>query len=120
MKFVSIHDYDKYPKITGVVDEILAGDDHVVMTYVEGFYMAPLVDLVAIATTPTGTLILLEKTGTITTFNTSAPDCRAQRVPIDMFFEGPNDGNELVALWNEYKQRRDQALMREAVARGEA
>lgn len=120
MRFVSISDYNHDSRAASAVDDILAGDDHVVMTYVEGFYLCPVVDLVTIATTPTGTLILLDKTGIMTTFNTTAADCRAQRVPLEMFFQGPSDGNEIFALWNEFKHRRDRESVDAAAERGEA
>lgn len=117
---MSSNEYDLgFSEVRDFVNDALTRDDVVVLQYVDGFHVCRVDELVCIATTPNGHLILLEKNGAMTTFNTGTDQMRSQRVPLDMFVAGPNDASEVVAVWNEFKQKRDKALLDEAIARGE-
>ena len=99
MRFVSTVQYEfSVGPDRDFVDRALARDDTVVMQYADGFHVCDVADLVCIGTTPNGHLILLEKSGAMTTFNTGTDQMRSQRVPFDTFVTGPSDVSEILAL----------------------
>lgn len=119
MRFVSAREYRDDPDCRRHVQGALSRPDVVVVHYVEGYYTCEVDELVCIATTPVGTLILLRKDGTATTFNLASDQVRSQHLPFDLFAAGPSDVAEVLAVWNEYKHKRDKAALDETALRRE-
>lgn len=120
MRFTSMEEYNRGQGVREDVEAALNDPDTVVFHYVEGFYTSPVKELALISTTPSGALVLVHKDGTMSSFNFATDRFRAQHVPMDMFMNGPSDGAETLAAWNEFKQRRDRAAMDVAQGEGEA
>ena len=101
MRFIS----NKYFDVGSEVASAFGCAGHVVLHYVSGFYVYEPDEVAVIGTSEGGTVLLLLTNGQLIMHNTATDTLLAQQVPFEKFIGGPSDGNELLAVWNEWKQK---------------
>jgi hypothetical protein len=108
VRFVSTERYRDFDA-QGEVDKALGNVGQVVLHYTAGFYVYEVDEVAVIGTSGGGTILVLLTNGQLVMHNTATDTLLSQQVPFEKFIGGPSDGGELLAVWNEWKQKESQA-----------